>query len=379
MCCSCVILLKENALFWHAAVGCCIYLSNFALFMQKKYYVYRKFRIMKRTVLFFALFVAVLSTADVSCVFAQKFPSKAYSSITEERTRNFVGFLASDLLEGRDAGMRGGNIAAEYIVSMFRDWGIEPFDGNSYYQHFLAAKNGNSWVTEADFDLSGLVEAGNENRFMKNVLGVIPGKEKGVVVVGAHYDHLGIDTTLAGDACFNGADDNASGVAAVLQIARAIKMSGKQPRRTIVFALWDGEEKGLLGSRFFVKKCTFLSDISAYMNFDMVGRDPQEKPGHLSYMYSAGNPLFGEWLKADLKKYELNLVPFYKASENLIGGSDNTPFARKGVPIVWYHTEGHPDYHRPSDSADKINYPKLTDIARAACLCVWRLANVRKY
>ncbi len=326
------------------------------------------------------ILIPLLAAVMLQCgtAHAQRFPAKGYASITEERSRNIVGFLASDLLEGRDAGMHGGSVAAEYIVSMFREWGIEPF-GEGYFQHFHAAKNGNSWVTEADFDISGIIGPGAENRMMKNVLGAIRGKEEGIVVVGAHYDHLGCDSTLAGDACYNGADDNASGVAAVLQIARAIKMSGKQPRRTIVFALWDGEEKGLLGSRFFVKKCTFLSEISAYMNFDMVGRDPEGKPGHLSYMYTAGNPLFGEWLKADVKKRGFCFVPFYNASENLIGGSDNTPFARKGVPIVWYHTEGHPDYHRPSDSAGKINYPKLTDIARAACLCVWRLANVREY
>lgn len=229
-----------------------------------------------------AMFVAaVLLSARVDA-YAQKLPSKGYSGITEERTRNIVGYLASDMLEGREAGTRGGDLAAEYIVLMLKEWGIEPFGGENYFQHFLAAKNGNSWVTEADFDISGLVEDGCENRFMKNVLGVIPGKEDGIVVVGAHYDHLGVDSTLVGDACFNGADDNASGVAAVMQIARAIKVSGKQPRRTIIFAFWDGEEKGLLGSRFFVKKCPFLSDISAYMNFDMVGRGPAENPGHLS-------------------------------------------------------------------------------------------------
>lgn len=322
------------------------------------------------------LFLLQFGAGDVT---AQKFPSKGYSSITEERSRNIVGFLAGDLLEGRDAGTRGGVIAAEYIVSMFKEWGIAPLDEGGYFQYFTAVKNGGRWVTEADTDISALIVKGCESRTMKNVLAVIPGKEEGVVVVGAHYDHLGIDTALAGDVCYNGADDNASGVAAVLQIARAIKVSGKQPRRTIVFALWDGEEKGLLGSRLFVDKCPFLSEISAYMNFDMVGRGPEDNPGHLSYMYTAGNSLFGEWLKADVEKYDFCFVPAYKASENLVGGSDNTPFARKGVPIVWYHTEGHPDYHRPSDSACKINYPKLTDIARVACLCVWRLANVRNY
>ena len=331
---------------------------------------------MRITGLLFALFAVACSTSGV---LAQKFPSEGYSSITEERSRNLVHFLASDMLEGREAGMRGGNIAAEYIVSMFREWGIEPFNGNSYFQHFIAVRNGNNWIIEADTDLQKFIDSGCENRFMKNVIGVIPGKEEGVVVVGAHYDHVGVDSTLNGDICFNGADDNASGVAAVLQIARAIKASGRQPRRTILFALWDGEEKGLLGSRFFVKKCPFLSDISAYMNFDMVGRGPTDKPEHLSYMYSAGNPIFGKWLKEDVKKHGFLFVPFYKASENLIGGSDNTPFARKGIPIVWYHTEGHPDYHAVSDSPDKVDYPKLTDIARASCLCVWRLANVRDY
>ena len=329
--------------------------------------------------MFFVLCISAMALLGAECASAQKFSSKGYSSITEERARNMVGFLASDMLEGREAGTRGGNLAAEYIVSMFRDWGIEPLDGEDYFQHFLAVKNGNNWITEADTDLTKLIESGCETRSLKNVLGVIPGDEKGIVVVGAHYDHVGIDPTLDGDTCFNGADDNASGVVAVMQIARAIKMSGKKPRRTIVFALWDGEEKGLLGSRFFVKKCSFLSDILAYMNFDMVGRGPVDNPQHLSYMYSAGNPLFGEWLKKDAKKHGYSFAPLYKASENLIGGSDNTPFARKGIPIVWYHTEGHPDYHQVSDSADKVDYRKLTDISRAACLCVWRLANVRNY
>lgn len=333
---------------------------------------------MKRNILFSVLFLSGIMLCSNGAV-AQKFPKKAYGSVTEERARNIVGFLANDRLEGRDAGTRGGDLAAEYIVSLLKEWGVEPFLEGGYYQHFQAAKNGNNWVTEADFDISGIIAGGCENRFMKNILAAIPGKEEGYVIVGAHYDHLGVDPSLAGDTCFNGADDNASGVSAVLQIARAIKMSGKQPRRTIIFALWDGEEKGLLGSRFFVKKCSFLSEVSAYMNFDMVGRDPAGKPGHLSYMYSAGNPLFGEWLKSDVEERGFCFIPFYNASENLIGGSDNTPFARKNVPIVWYHTEGHPDYHRPSDSADKINYRKLTDITRAALLCVWRLANVGSY
>ena len=322
--------------------------------------------------------MAAISLLCSTTVFAQKLPSDGYSSITEERTRNIVGFLAGDLLEGREAGTRGGALAAEYIVSMFREWGVESL-GDSYFQQFTAARNVNNGITEADMDLSALLEKGCESRTLRNILAVIPGKGEGMVVVGAHYDHLGIDPALEGDSCYNGADDNASGVAAVMQIARAIKMSGKQPRRTVIFALWDGEEKGLLGSRYFVKKCAFLSEISAYMNFDMVGRGPVDDPRHMSYLYTASNPAFGEWLREDTDKHGFRFDTRYSPSENLLGGSDNSPFARKQIPIVWYHTEGHPDYHRVSDTADKVDYPKLTDIIRAAALCVWRLANVRDY
>ena len=320
------------------------------------------------------LAMAVISFLCTTSLLAQKFPARGYSSITEERARNIVGFLASDLLEGRGAGTRGGTLAAEYIVSMFREWGIEPL-GENYFQPFLAVRNENNWLTEADLDLSALLEKGCESRTLRNVIGVIPGKESGVVVVGAHYDHIGIDTTLEGDSCYNGADDNASGVSAVLQIARAVKTMQTTPRRGIIFAFWDGEEKGLLGSRHFVENCSFLSEISAYMNFDMIGRGPVDNPKHLTYFYTASHSMFGNWLKEDMDEYGFSFIPDYRAWERPTGGSDNAYFAKNGIPIVWYHTEGHPDYHHPSDTADKIDYEKLADITRAAFLCVLRLAN----
>lgn len=315
-------------------------------------------------VIFFFLFIPSIASA-------QRLPGRALGEVTEARARSVVGFLASDLLEGREAGTRGGMLAAEYIVSLLQEWGVEPFMESGYFQPFGIVRQGDKWVAGD--------EAGCEARRLRNILAVIPGKEPGVVVVGAHYDHLGVDTTLVGDQCYNGADDNASGVSAVLQVAKAIKAGGKQPRRTILFAFWDGEEMGLLGSRYFVRNCPFLSEVSAYMNFDMAGRGPVDNPRHLSYLYTAANPAFGSWLRDDMERYGFCFEPAYKASENLAGGSDNTPFAQNGIPIVWYHTEGHPDYHRPSDSADKVDYPKLTDITRAALLCVWRLANERKY
>ena len=287
-----------------------------------------------------------------SVVFSQKYMDRGYRTIQSADARLFVGILASDSLQGRKAGEAGGHMAATYIVSLLDEWGIEPLSDDGYLQPFA--------VDGCD---------------MNNILAVIPGKRNEYVIVGAHYDHLGIGVAVDGDSCYNGADDNASGVSAVLQIARAVKKTRRTPQRGIIFAFWDGEEKGLLGSRHFVENCSFLSDVSAYMNFDMAGRGPVDNPKHLTYFYTASHPLFSDWLKEDMEARLFSFIPDYRAWDKPTGGSDNAWFAKNGIPIVWYHTEGHPDYHRPSDTADKIDYEKLIDITRAAFLCVWRLAN----
>ena len=159
------------------------------------------------------------------------------------------------------------------------------------------------------------------------------------------------------------------------KIAKAIKISGKQPLRNIIFAFWDGEEKGLLGSAYFVENWKEKEKIKSYMNFDMVGRGPVDNPSYLKYFYTASHPQFGEWLRKDMAKRNFCFTPDYISWDEPYSGSDNAPFARAGVPIVWYHTDGHPDYHNLTDTADKIDYPKLLDIIRAAYLCVWRMAN----
>ena len=327
----------------------------------------------------FASFVCVFLFLGIVELSAQEVSKKGYACISENAACDIVSTLADDSFEGRAAGLRGGEMAAEYIVSQLKKYGVKPFAVSRYCQEFATAKNQSNWISESDMPLDELIASGCETRTMKNVLACIPGKGKGYVVVGAHYDHLGIGVAVDGDSCYNGADDNASGVAAVLQLAKAMKQSKKKPERTIIFAFWDGEELGMLGSRFFVKRCSFSSEISAYMNFDMVGRGSDDNPWNLSYLYSSNNPVFGEWLQNDTQNYNLRLMVDYKATKNLIGNSDTSPFARKGVPIVWYHTEGHSDYHRPSDTADKVNYPKLAEITRAAYLCLWRLANESSY
>lgn len=317
-------------------------------------------------------------------VFAQKPIEKGFNSISIQRAKASVSFLASDALEGRGAGKLGGAVAAEYLASYLMGIGIKPLLGNSYFQTFEAYNEDfqkkKRYTVDPD-SIEKYKQTTHRVLHLRNVLGIIPGKDQSqYVIVGAHYDHLGMDEDLSGDKIYNGADDNASGVSAVMQIARAFVESGEKPERNIIFAFWDGEENGLLGSDYFIRNCMFKQDIKGYLNFDMIGRNTDEsKPNYVVYFYSDSNPIFESWLKNDIKKYNLKLEPDYRATDTSLGGSDNRTFGKNNIPIIWYHTDGHPDYHKVSDTADKLNYTKLLDITRAAYLNAWNLANEKKY
>lgn len=317
-----------------------------------------------------------------STVWAQTPQEKGLQSINQLTAEAHVAFLADDDLEGREAGTQGGRIAGDYIVSMLKSLGIRPV-GDSYYHpfevyHAERQKKGQRWQVEPD-SIAKLKQVVHQKLSLNNVLGMIEGKNKNeYVIVGAHYDHLGIDPMLDGDQIYNGADDNASGVAAVLQIMKAFVASGVQPERTVVFAFWDGEEFGLLGSQYFTDHFAEMSKVKGYLNFDMVGSGTSSK--YLMYFFTAAHPKLGEWLKNDINKYHFSTFePDYRAWENPVGGSDQQSFHLKGVPIVWFHTGGQPHYNQPSDEASTINYPKLTDITRASYLTTWHLANEAEY
>ena len=303
-------------------------------------------------------------------------------SITEDAARAHVYFLADDLLEGRRAGERGSRIAKQYIISQIRQAGLKPFLGDSYEQPFEACavqklKRGVRYFVEAD-SVAEIKKQVHRTMYLSNVLAVLPGKKTDeMVVVGAHLDHEGVYNDIEGDKIYNGADDNASGVAAVLQIMKAFVASGATPERTIVFAFWDGEEFGLLGSRYFTDAYKDMQKVKGYLNFDMVGSGMDSR--YLMYFFTASHPKIGEWLKADMAKHNFCFDPDYRAWDNPVGGSDQQSFHLKGVPIVWYHTGGQPNYNFPSDEAQTINYPKLTDITRASYLTTWHLANEAEY
>lgn len=315
---------------------------------------------------------------------AQSPLEKGLQSINRTSAEAIVEFLADDELQGREAGMHGSRVAARYIVSCLKEAGIRPLDKNGYYQPFEAyakeRQQRGRWQVHPD-SVAVLKQGTHRSLKMDNVLAYIPGKRSDeYVIVGAHFDHLGVDETLADDKIYNGADDNASGVSAVLQIARAFALSGEKPLRNVIFAFWDGEEKGLLGSKHFVQHCPFLKQIKGYLNFDMIGRNNKpEQPQHVVYFYTAAHPAFDEWLKRDITRYGLQLQPDYRPWDNPVGGSDNASFARSGIPVIWYHTDGHPDYHQPSDHAALLNWEKVVEITKASFLNAWNLANESNY
>lgn len=308
------------------------------------------------------LFCVVFSS---TMCFAQK--EIGLSSINLERAKSVVGFLADDKIQGREAGMIGAKKAADYIAEEFAKYRLESVKGgettgNKYFHSFDTTK------------LSVKFSSEPQKMHLRNVLAQIEGENPNeIVIIGAHYDHYGIRDGKI----YNGADDNASGVSAVLQIAKAFVESGVKPQRTVIFALWDGEEKGLLGSTQFTKSFKDIDKVTSYLNFDMIGRNSDESnPKTFTYFYTASKGEYEKWLREAVIEFSLDLKPQYNAWENPISGSDNASFAKRGIPIVWYHTQGHSDYHQPTDTADKINWSKLLDITKSAYLIFWNMANL---
>jgi peptidase M28-like protein/PDZ domain-containing protein/PA domain-containing protein len=212
-----------------------------------------------------------------------------------------------------------------------------------------------------------------------NVIGLLRGEDPaaGCVVVGAHYDHLGYggETSLSPERheVHPGADDNASGVAALLEIARGAA-TGARPRRSIVFAAFSGEELGLLGSSRFVKQPPAACPLAAtqlMVNLDMVGR-PQA--GKL-YVEGADTAKGGRDLVRASAERAPRIPLTLAFGGDGYGPSDHTSFYAKGVPIVFFFTGAHADYHRPSDTADKIDAQGLAEVARLALRVALAAAN----
>ncbi len=208
----------------------------------------------------------------------------------------------------------------------------------------------------------------------RNILGLIEGENKDeVIVIGAHYDHVG----MANGYIWNGADDNASGTVGVLTLAKAFAESGVKPKKSIMFALWTGEEKGLLGSEYFVSNPPpSIKKILLNLNYDMISRnDSEDSLGvNCSMNYTKAYPIFKELSEKYNKELDLGLNIEFEASDRPGGGSDHAPFAEKDIPIFYFMAGFHDDYHKPSDTADKADYKKMMNIIKLGFRDIWDLA-----
>ena len=264
----------------------------------------------------------------------------------ENRIKEDVSFLASDALEGRQTGTEGEKKAAKYISERFAELNLLEKGTSKYLQPFTFKPKTNPH-DEVKFDVNGDgTITGN------NVIGFVDNKAENTIIIGAHYDHLGFggEGSLYRDsikAIHNGADDNASGIAILLNLAARLK--DKNTNNNYLFMAFSGEEMGLLGSNYFVKNPTIDTKKVSYMiNMDMVGR--MKKDSTLAVYGTGTSPIFKQVLKSHNDNFKL------MQQESGVGPSDHTSFYLADMPVLHFFTGQHEDYHKPGDDSEKLNY-----------------------
>ncbi|TKJ31947.1 hypothetical protein CEE39_06670 [bacterium (candidate division B38) B3_B38] len=226
--------------------------------------------------------------------------------------------------------------------------------------------------------LSLKLEAEPKEATAYNVIGILKGSDPKLaeeyIAITAHYDHLGVRQPVNGDSIYNGADDDASGTAGVLELAQAFSSLPEEarPRRSILFLLVSGEELGLYGSAHYAENPTIpMSQIKANINLDMIGRCPEEGVE----VIAPGSDWLAEMVKKSAQSLELETLPERHPEWRLIYYSDQFSFVYHNIPAVFCFTGDHPDYHQPSDEIEKLNFSAMEKIVRAVFLAGWKLAN----
>lgn len=346
----------------------------------------------------------------------------ALDRISEDSLRGNLSFIASDALEGRATPSRGLDIAAEYIASQFRRAGLEPAgDANdkgekSFFQTavwVLGAKNGDFFdaatkdgslkmrlraaqveqLTQAGIITKTLPvgdqpTANNKEETLSfktsNVVAVLRGSDPVLkdtyVMVTAHYDHIGINSGMAGtDLINNGANDDGSGTVSVIELASALAKMKTPPKRSIIFATFYGEERGGFGSRYYGIHPAFpLAKTIADVNLEHVGRtddtegDKTNTATLTGFDYSDMGPIFkkaGELTGINVYKHEKNSDSFFSRSDNQMMANAGVPAHTLCVAFIF------PDYHKVGDHWDKINYPNLAKTNRMVALALTMIAN----
>lgn len=289
--------------------------------------------------------------------------SVANAQISEKKLKKHIHYLAADHMKGRQTGSKEAETAATYIETHFKKYGLRPMGTDGFRQQFEAKVK--------------RVVVKDSIRSSANIIGFLDNDAPYTIVVGAHYDHIGYgDLGNSKDSLnigkiHNGADDNASGVAGLLELAKYYAKNGVKERFNLLFIAFGAEELGLLGSKYFVEHPVMpLNTIHWMLNMDMIGRyNPDNGVAVIGYGTSTGFPEIFKGITAGIKFY---------TSRDGSGGSDQTSFYKKQVPVLFFHTGGHPDYHKTGDDPAKINFNALKSILELEIRVIDRSMTVPK-
>ena len=281
------------------------------------------------------------------CLFTYQLQAQK-SAITPKNVEKHISFLASDELKGRGTGTKDEQKAADYIANHFKSLGLEPKGTNGFEQPF-----------KANIDTVHAVDARNVVAYLDN------GADR-TIIIGAHYDHLGegfqrgsLDPNGKGQV-HNGADDNASGVAGVLELARYYAKNGVKEKHNFLFICFSAEELGLLGSKYYANNPTIdLSKANLMLNFDMIGRFETGKA--ITVGGWGTSPTWGQVVPPVMEREKM----LFKIDSAGAGASDHTSFYVKKIPVLFFFTGVHGDYHKPSDDTQLINFEGEAKILNA--------------
>jgi Zn-dependent M28 family amino/carboxypeptidase len=281
-----------------------------------------------------------------------------FSQSQEPEIRKHIEYLASDKLEGRAPGTKGEKLAADYIIRAFKKWGLKKAGTKGYLQLFDYTERPHVHHKDG----KGIERKG------QNIIGLIPNGAEKTLVIGAHYDHLGhedgrgssLDANPNGK-IHNGADDNASGVAGLLELARIFSQNGVKEPVNLLFIAFSAEEAGLIGSKHFTQNPGMgLEKILCMVNMDMIGRLRDSSQS----LIIGGVGTSPVWIPLVQK---LNPGFSLKFDTSGMGPSDHASFYLKDIPVLHFFSGTHSDYHKPSDDIEKINFPgevRIVDFIR---------------
>jgi hypothetical protein len=276
-------------------------------------------------------------------------------------------FLASDAMNGRGTATHDELVAATYVASQLRQYGVEPAGESGGYIQTVQVDLTNETRVPPEF----------KRKFTTwNAVGILRGSDPRLrneaILLSAHLDHLGVGMEMNGDRIYNGADDDASGVTAVLELARVLA-AGPKPRRTIVFALFGAEEPGGLGARYFLTHLPVPFDqLTANLEFEMIGRPDAAVAPHTLWLtgYERSN------LGPELARHGARLVADPHPEQKFFQRSDNYVLAKRGIVAHTVSSYGlHSDYHKPSDDLAHLDFAHMTDAIGSMLIPVRWLAN----